>query len=143
MSSWRRSETLEGVSVSFDRGVLSVLALFVLVAGVASFASPASLAQQAGWSATPGGLTEIRAFYGGVQLGPGCFIVWCARRLERVLPGLLVAGFAVGGIGIARAVGLFLDQAPTAYHLANLAVEIVTVALVAVAVVKHRKRATR
>jgi peptidoglycan/LPS O-acetylase OafA/YrhL len=127
--------------VSFDRGVLILLALFVLVAGLASFASPASLAQQAGWSATPGGLTEIRAFYGGLQVGLGCFLVWCTRRRERLLSGLLVAGFAVGGIGIARAFGLFLDQAPTAYHLGNLAVEIATVALVAVAVSRHRKRA--
>ena len=127
--------------MSFDRGVLIVLALFVLVAGLASFASPASLAQQAGWSATPGGLTEIRAFYGGLQVGLGCFLVWCARRRERLLSGLLVAGFAVGGIGIARVFGLFLDQTPTAYHLANLAVEIATVALVAVAVSRHRKHA--
>jgi hypothetical protein len=52
-----------------------------------------------------------------------------------------VAGFAVGGIGIARALGLFLDRAPTTFHLANLAVEIATVALVAVAVSKHRKHA--
>jgi hypothetical protein len=126
--------------VSFDRGVLILLAVFVLVAGLASFASPASLAQQAGWSATPGGLTEIRAFYGGLQVGLGCFLAWCARRPERLLSGLLAAGFAVGGIGIARALGLFLDEAPTGYHLANLAVEIVTVALVAVAVSRYRKR---
>ena len=128
--------------MSFERGVLILLALFVLVAGLASFASPASLGQQAGWSATPGGLTEIRAFYGGLQVGLGCFLLWCARRRERLLSGLLAAGFSVGGIGIARAFGLLLDQAPTTYNLANLAVEIVTVAVVAVAVSRHRRHAS-
>ena len=51
--------------MSFDRGVLAFLGAFVLLAGLACLVAPASLAQQAGWSATPGGLTEIRAFYGG------------------------------------------------------------------------------
>jgi hypothetical protein len=127
--------------VSFDRGVLILLALFVFVAGVASLASPGSLARRAGWSATPGGLTEIRAFYGGLQVGLGCFLFWCTRTRERLLPGLLAAGYAVGGIGLARVLGLFFDRAPTSFHLANLVVEIATVALVAVAVSKHRKPA--
>ena len=125
--------------MSFDRGVVLFLALFVTIAGIASLAAPGSLAEQVGWSSTPAGLTEIRAFYGGVQLGLGCFLIWCSRSRDRLLAGLLVAGLAVGGIGAARAVGLLLDGAPTSYHLANLAVEIATVLVVVVAVSKHRR----
>lgn len=126
--------------MSFDRGVVTFLALFVTLAGFASLAAPASLAEQVGWSTGRAGLTEIRAFYGGLQVGLGVFLVWCTRRRERLMAGLLVAGLAVGGIGAARVVGLLLDRAPTSYHLANLAVEIATVVLVAVAVSKHRRR---
>ena len=81
--------------MSFDRGVLVFLALFVTLAGCASLASPAALAQRAGWSTSPAGLTEIRAFYGGLPIGLGCFLVWCTRTRERLLPGLLVAGFVL------------------------------------------------
>lgn len=125
--------------MSFDRGVLGFLAVFVLLGGVGSLVSPESLAEQAGWSATPAGLTEIRAFYGGVQIGLGCFLAWCVRTRKWTLPGLFVAGFAVGGIGLARAIGLLVDQEATTYHLVNLAIEFATVVLVAVAVSRHRQ----
>jgi len=124
--------------MSFDRGVLAFLGGFVLLAGLACFAAPASLARQAGWSATPAGLTEIRAFYGGLQVGFGGFLIWCSREHARTLFGLLVEGFVVGAIGVARALGMLIDRAPTMFHLGNLGVEIATVALVAIAVSKHR-----
>lgn len=124
--------------MSFDRGVLAFLGAFVLLAGLACLAAPASFAQQAGWSATPAGLTEIRAFYGGLQVGLGCFLIWCSRHLALILPGLFVEGFVVGGIGIARSLGMIVDRAPSTFHLTNLAVEGVTVALVVVAISKRR-----
>jgi len=127
--------------MSFDRGVLVFLGAFVLLAGLACLIAPASLAQQAGWSATPAGLTEIRAFYGGLQVGFGCFLLWCSRQPGRILAGLLVEGLVVGGVGIARAIGMLVDRAPTRFLLANLAVEAATVVLVAVAVSKQRRLA--
>ena len=125
--------------MTFERGLVIFLALFVSVAGIASILAPASVAQQAGWSTDGAGLTEIRAFYGGLQVGLGVFLVWCARSRERLMAGLLVAGLAVGGIGAARAIGLLVDQALTQYHLLNLGIELATVVLVAVAVSKHRR----
>ena len=129
--------------MSFDRAVLALLGAFVLLAGLACLAAPASLAQQAGWSATPAGLTEIRAFYGGLQIGFGCFLIWCSREHTRTFFGLLVEGLVVGGVGMARGLGMLIDRSPTMYLLGNLAVEAATVALVAVAISWHRRHTRR
>jgi hypothetical protein len=127
--------------MSFDRGVLAVAAAVVFLAGVACVASPASFGQQAGLAATPSGLTEIRAFYGGLQIGLGCFLIWCVRRQTLIRAGLLLVGFTVGAIGAFRVLGMLVDRAPTTYHAANLVVEVVTVAVVAVALARNQRLA--
>jgi hypothetical protein len=71
----------------------------------------------------------------------GCFLIWCVRQRTLTFAGLLLVAFAVGGAGVARALGMLIDQAPTAFHLTNLAVEATTVALVAVALSRHRRLA--
>ena len=125
--------------MSLDRVVLALSSAFVLLAGVACIVAPASFAQQAGLSAAPSALTEIRAFYGGLQVGIGCFLIWCIRQRTLTFAGLLLVAFAVGGAGIGRVLGMLIDQAPTAFHLANLAVEVATVALVAAGVSRNRR----
>ena len=127
--------------MSFERVLLAFLAAFVLLAGVACLVAPASVVRQAGLSATPSGATEIRAFYGGLQVGVGCFLLWCMRERRLIFAGLLLEAFAVGGVGIARVLGMLVDHAPTAYHLTNLAVEVTTVVLVAVAFSRRRRPA--
>ena len=127
--------------MSLDRVVLALSGAFVLLAGVACVVGPASFSKQAGLSATPSALTEIRAFYGGLQVGVGCFLIWCVRQRTLTFAGLLLVAFAVGGAGVARALGMLIDQAPTAFHLTNLAVEATTVASVAVAISRHRRLA--
>ena len=99
--------------MSFNRVLLGVLAAFVLLAGVGCLLVPAAFAEQAGFATGPSALTEIRAFYGGLQVGIGVFLVWCMRLQDRIATGLLLGGLAVGGAGLARALGVFLDGAPT------------------------------
>ena len=125
--------------MSLDRVVLALSSAFVLLAGVACIVPPASFAHQAGLSAAPSALTEIRAFYGGLQVGIGCFLIWCIRQRTLTFAGILLVAFAVGGAGIARVLGMLIDQAPTPFHLTNLAVEVATVALVAAAVSRNRR----
>lgn len=127
--------------MSFDRIVLVVAGGFVFLAGVACLASPQSFVLQAGLSATAGGLTEIRAFYGGLQIGLGCFLLWCSRQQNLVVAALILVGSTVGAIALARVVGMLIDQAPTRYHVANLVVETTTVVLVAIALALHRGHA--
>ena len=127
--------------MSLDRVVLALSSAFVLLAGAACVVAPASFAQQAGLSAAPNALTEVRAFYGGLQLGIGCFLIWCIRQRTLTFAGLLLVAFAVGGAGVARVFGMLIDQAPTAFHVTNLAIEVATVALVAVAISRNRRPA--
>jgi hypothetical protein len=96
--------------MSLERVLLALFAAFVLLAGVACFVAPASFAQQAGLTATPSGLTEIRAFYGGFQLGFGCFLFWCIRDSTLTVAGLVLEAFAVGGVGMARVLGMLIDR---------------------------------
>lgn len=126
--------------MSLDRTVLAVSSAFVLLAGIACVLAPANFAEQAGLSAAPQNLTEIRAFYGGLQIGVGCFLIWCLRERTRTFVGLLLVGLAVGGAGLGRALGMLLDRDPTAFHLTNLAIEVATVGLVAAAVARNRRR---
>ena len=134
---------MNGTAWPFDRVLLAVLTAFVLLAGIGCLVAPASLAQQAGYSTTPGALTEIRAFYGGLQLGIGLFLAWCLRVPDRVSHGLLLGALAVGGAGLARGLGVFIDQAPTSHHLVNLGIEAVTVLLVVLALSRTRRRQSR
>jgi hypothetical protein len=125
--------------MSLDRAVLGFSAAFALLTGVGCIVSPESLAQQAGLSAAPNALTEIRAFHGGTLVGMGCFLFWCFRRRDLTDAGLLLVGLGVGGAGVGRALGMLVDRAPTAYHLTNLGVEVVTVALVAISLARLRR----
>jgi hypothetical protein len=124
--------------MSLDRVVLALNGAFCLLAGVACVVAPASLAQQAGLSIAPSALTEIRAFHGGLLIGIGFFQLWCIRRPALTFAGLLMVALSVGGAGTARALGMFLDQQPTAYHLMNLAIEAATVSVVIFAASRQR-----
>jgi hypothetical protein len=129
--------------MSFERVLLAVLAAFVVLAAVGSLVAPSLFAQQAGRIlATPSALTEIRAFYGGLQLGIGLFLLGCLRTPSRTSQGLLLVGLAVGGAGLARIFGMLVDAAATSHHLVNLGIEVVTVVLVAIALARIRRRPT-
>ena len=57
---------------------------------------------------TPAGLIELRAFYGGCELGLGAFLLACAAKPEWREAGLWLALLANGGTGLARLVGIAL-----------------------------------
>ena len=48
------------------------------------------------------GIIELRAMYGGLQIGVGLFLAWCALHPERVRLGLLAATLEIGGLGLTR-----------------------------------------
>jgi len=128
---------------SFDRVLLAVLAIFVLLAGAGCLVAPTNFAQQAGYSTTPSALTEIRAFYGGLQLGIGLFLAWCLRAPDGAFHGLLLGALAVGGAGLARSFGMVIDHASTSHHVVNLGIEIVTVLLVVIALSRAHRRSAK
>jgi hypothetical protein len=124
--------------MSLDRVVLGLNGAFCLLAGIACVVAPASLALQAGLSATSSALIEVRAFHGGLLAGLGVFQVWCLRSPTTTFAGLLMVALSVGGAGLARLLGMLVDRQPTPYHLTNLAIEISTVAVATLALSRHR-----
>ena len=111
------------------RAFVWIVAAIFVVAGLSYVVSPAWLTQATGISAEASGLTDIRANYGGFQLGFGVFLVWCAR--SRVSTGLLLTALVLGAVLLSRVAGLLTDGSVTAFHLSALGVEttLTTVAL--------------
>jgi len=55
------------------------------------------------------GKVEVRAVYGGLELGLGCFLLWASRHPSRYRTGLVAALFMVAGIGMGRASGIAME----------------------------------
>jgi hypothetical protein len=127
--------------MTLDRRIVAIAGPLAILSGVICAAVPATLGEHVGISATPSGLTDMRAVYGGMQIGLGAFLLWCRSDPARTLPGLLALGLALGGVALLRIVGLLVDQEPNAVHAANLALEAGTAALVWFAISRRRAAA--
>ncbi|MBI3200817.1 MAG: DUF4345 domain-containing protein [Myxococcales bacterium] len=107
------------------RVVLLALAAGFIAFGVAFLLAPQKLAAYADVSTTSRlGLVELRAFYGGVQLGLGVFLAVTAMRREWQLPGLLCALLSLLGVFGARIYALTAEGWPGAMVLVFLAIEL-------------------
>src|SRR5262245_35155003 len=53
--------------------------------------------------------TEIRAMYGGFELGIAAFLIWCAMDPARVRTGLMASGLMFAGVALGRAFSLATD----------------------------------
>jgi hypothetical protein len=68
-------------------------------------------------------VTEIRAFYGGLELGLALFFALASTRDAWLAPALFAQAAALGGIVLARLVGVALDGGPEPLILLFAAVE--------------------
>jgi hypothetical protein len=55
------------------------------------------------------GVIELRAFYGGLELGLGLFLLRCATRPGWRSPGIWAVLLINGGIGLTRLLGIALS----------------------------------
>jgi hypothetical protein len=89
------------------RIVLVLSALVWLPYGVYCFVRPDSLAEAAGVVATtPVGVIELKAMYGGLQVGIGLLCALGAARLPLQRPALVALLFLTAGLGLARLGGV-------------------------------------
>ena len=72
----------------------------------------------------PAGLIELRAFYGGLELGLGLFLLACARKPEWQRPGLWLTALGNGGIGLTRIAGIAMSGVFTPFFAYALVWEI-------------------
>lgn len=70
------------------------------------------------------GLIELRAFYGGLELGLGAFLLLCARHPHWRSAGLALTLLANGGIGAMRLAGIASTGVFTPFFAAALAWEL-------------------
>ena len=93
--------------------------------GVWFLAAPSALEDFASIGLSdPAARAEIRAMYGGLELGLAAFFRWCALSEQRYEAGLTASALAFLGLAIARLAGMALDSAFTAMHLSVFAVEV-------------------
>ena len=125
-----------------SRIVLAASGLMFLGFGLAFLFRPVPTAAMVGIQLPePAAVTEIRAFYGGLEVGLAVLLfIACAAGPWRVA-GLALALVAFAGPAAGRLVGLLLDGRPKPVIYTILAVEVAGAALVAVCLVLERRAA--
>jgi len=72
----------------------------------------------------PAGQIELRALYGGLELGLGVFFLLCAARPDWRRPGLWAVLLGNGGIGLTRLLGIALSGVFTPFFAVALVWEL-------------------
>ena len=124
--------SLAAMSPAPARFTLGITALIFVVVGVGFILVPVS------WAAsveillpTAMARTDLRATYGGFDLGFGLFLAACAHRPAWHAPGLHAAALTLGGFGLTRLAGFFLDGGLDPIMWGLLALELPAAALCA------------
>jgi hypothetical protein len=88
---------------------LTFIAVISLVFGVVYLVAPLSMTTPMGFGdLKPSALTDVRANYGGFQIGTGLFMLFCLKR-DRLKLGMLLALLLAAVIAASRALGLAID----------------------------------
>ena len=118
--------------MKFARGLLFSCALVFIVVGAGFLLLPVQFGQVLEISLpTATARTDVRATYGGLELGLGIFLVLCALRREWIRPGLWALALSTGGFATGRLTALLFEGTISSFMLAFLVTEIV-VTLIAV-----------
>ena len=104
--------------------LLSLAGLGFLGFGLAIVAAPEAVLAPVGISGTAAGLVELRAFYGGLELGLAAFLFACAAKPAWRVPGLWSVALINGGIAAARLLGIGLSGEFTGFFAGALVWEI-------------------
>jgi hypothetical protein len=87
---------------------------------------------------SPDGRAELRAMYGGVELGIAAFLGLCLLRPDFTEPGLWLQLLAIGGLAVGRLIGIALETggvSKTTWFFASL--EILATALTLAAIAQY------
>jgi hypothetical protein len=77
--------------------------------GILTLAWPQSMGILGVELARPAAVTEIRAFYGGLELGMALFFFRAMRDAAWHRPALFVQAASLGGVVLARLIGIVID----------------------------------
>jgi len=125
-----------------SRVVLAASGLMFLGFGLAFMFRPVATAGMVGISLPePAAVTEIRAFYGGLEVGLAALLFVAAAYGPWRAMGLALATAAFAGPALGRIVGLVLDGKPRSVIYTILAVELAGAAVAAVCLVLETRTA--
>ena len=110
---------------SADQILIIIAALIFTGFGVWFLIKPTALAGIGIEATGASARTDIRATYGGFELGVAAFLFWCACREDWHYVGLIAATLFVAGFGVGRGVGILAEGGATAFMWSLLAVEVV------------------
>ncbi|QKE41907.1 MAG: DUF4345 family protein [Ferrovum myxofaciens] len=112
--------------MKFPSFLLWVNGLLFALFGAGFLILPAQMAMLVTESApaSPGGLTDMRATYGGLSLGIGLFLGHCART-GAFRSGLLASLLMLSSAALGRLLGIYLDGKPTWMIVLLLTAEII------------------
>ncbi|MEL6868962.1 MAG: DUF4345 domain-containing protein [Pseudomonadota bacterium] len=120
--------------MTFAKIVLWLFGLITLAFGAYSLVAPEQLAQLTQYDLrSSGAITEIRAFYGGLELGLAAF--WIAGALKpSLLRAALVSMILVwSAVAASRVFGLIIDDSLTSTMIIVLVSEVLGAALAFIA----------
>ncbi len=126
---------------------LSRLALITAASGFAGFGiaclvRPKNMLRQVDVNARSArGTTELRAMYGGLELGLGAFFAVAAAKPAWERPALLAQTLGLGGLAASRLAGILTDRPRGALMKALVVAESSAAALAAVALTRPSARA--
>ncbi|MEM9172555.1 MAG: DUF4345 domain-containing protein [Pseudomonadota bacterium] len=121
----------------FAKVVLWIVGLITLAFGAWTLALPFGIAGLVGYDLmTPGAITEIRAFYGGVELGLALFWISGAFKPSLLRPALVSMVMIWGAVAASRTLGIVLDGSLSQTMIVVLITEIASAVLALIALTR-------
>ncbi len=130
------------ISEKITQGFLLLCGLSFLLIGANTFHDPlAAMAPVELNINTVSAPNELRANYGGLQIGMGLFLLagLCCKTMTR--PALLAQALIVGGLALGRFVSIALDGQPNEFVQGLIVLESVTALLSLALFLRHPKTA--
>lgn len=104
---------------------LKIIAAILAVFGLIYLFSPITLATKAGITADNSGLTDIRATYGGIQIGLAVFLYWSSLAHSRLSSALAATAIIFFSVGACRFYGVIVDGEFSGFNMIGLSFEVV------------------
>ena len=89
---------------------------------------------------SPAAATDVRATYGGFELGVALFLGYCASAPGLVRAGLVAAFLGMLGFAVGRGVGMWVDGSVAPIHRSMFIFELTTAGII---LLVHRKTAAK
>jgi Domain of unknown function (DUF4345) len=129
--------------MGFARAYLYFVGAMGLLFGVWYLVAPVAWTDPTGFGPLgPNALTDVRATYGGFQIGLGLFTIWAALDTSRVRMAMVLQLLTIGAIASCRIVGFAVDGGPNDFLRSAIATEVSFTVITLVALVRLPREAT-